>query len=92
MDNETQTDDRQYEKLVQVNNKLKRILQTFKEKIYRLADEKPSLFEGISEEIHERFNHLISKVENQSTQIDTMQIELHQADEKYKQQIKELER
>ncbi|CAM2716368.1 unnamed protein product [Rotaria socialis] len=83
---------RQYEKLFQVNNKLKRIVQTFKEKIHRLADDKPSLFEGISEEISERFNHLISKVENQSTQIDAMQIERQQADEKSKQQIKELER
>ncbi|CAF5202171.1 unnamed protein product, partial [Rotaria magnacalcarata] len=92
IDIETQTDDRQYEKILQANNKLKRILQTFKEKIHHLADEKPSLFEGISEETNERFNHLISKVENQSTQIDAMQIERHQVDEKYKQQIKELER
>src|SRR5205814_10276549 len=69
-DNETQTDDHQHEKLVQVNNKLKRILQIFKDKIHRIVTERPDLFDGIGEETSERLDHLISTVGNQATQID----------------------
>ncbi|CAF4939413.1 unnamed protein product, partial [Rotaria sp. Silwood1] len=91
-DNESQTDDRQHEKLIQVNNKLKRILQTFKEKIHRIVIEKPNLFDGISEETSERLDHLISIVENQTTQIDFIQTEHDQLEKQLRNEIKELQR
>ncbi|CAF4239863.1 unnamed protein product, partial [Rotaria sordida] len=84
IDNETQTDDRQREKLLQINNKLKRALQIIKDKIHRIVNEKPDLFNGIGEETNERLDHLISIVENQTTQIDLIQNE-------HQQQIKELQ-
>ncbi|CAF3603471.1 unnamed protein product [Rotaria sp. Silwood1] len=92
IDNESQTDDRQHEKLIQVNNKLKRILQTFKEKIHRIVIEKPNLFDGISEETSERLDHLISIVENQTTQIDFIQTEHDQLEKQLRNEIKELQR
>ncbi|CAF4368758.1 unnamed protein product, partial [Rotaria sp. Silwood2] len=92
IDNETQTDDRQHEKLIQINNKLKRILQTFKEKIHRIVIEKPNLFDGISEETSERLDHLISIVENQTTQIDLIQTERDQLEKQLRNEIKQLEK
>ncbi|CAF2649407.1 unnamed protein product [Rotaria sp. Silwood2] len=92
IDNETQTDDRQHEKLIQINNKLKRILQTFKEKIHRIVIEKPNLFDGISEETSERLDHLISIVENQTTQIDLIQTERDQLEKQLRNEIKKLEK
>ncbi|CAF4484910.1 unnamed protein product, partial [Rotaria sp. Silwood2] len=92
INNETQTDDRQHEKLIQINNKLKRILQTFKEKIHRIVIEKPNLFDGISEETSERLDHLISIVENQTTQIDLIQTERDQLEKQLRNEIKKLEK
>jgi len=91
-DNESQTDDRQHEKLIQVNNKLKRVLQTFKDKIQRVVTERPELFEGISEETNERLDHLISTVENQATQNNVLQAERDQVEEQLRNEIKELQR
>jgi hypothetical protein len=91
-DNEVQTDDRQHEKLVQMNNKLKRVLQTFKDKIHRVVTDRPDLFDGIGEETSERLEHLISTVENQATQVNVLHVERDQVDEKYQRQIKELQR
>jgi methyl-accepting chemotaxis protein len=91
-DNESQTDDHQHEKLVQMNNKLKRALQTFKDKIHRVVNERPDLFDGIGEETSERLDHLISTVENQATKVNKLQAVLDQADEKYQGQIKNLQR
>jgi len=91
-DNESQTDNRQYEKLVQVNNKLKRALQTFKEKIHRAVDERPDLFHGIGEDTSERLDHLISTVENQATEINVLQVERAQVEEQLQDQIKQLQR
>jgi len=91
-DNESQTDDRQHEKLVQLNNKLKRVLQTFKDKIQRVATERPELFEGIGEETSERLDHLISTVENQATQINVLQAEHDQVEEQLQNEIKQLHR
>jgi len=91
-DNESQTDDRQHEKLVQMNNKLKRALQTFKDKIQRVVAEKPDLFEGIGEETGERLDHLISTVETKTTQIDVLQEERDQIEEQLRNEIKELQR
>ncbi|CAF3542270.1 unnamed protein product, partial [Rotaria sp. Silwood2] len=90
-DNETQTVDHQHEKLFQMNNKLKRALQTIKDKIHRIVNERPDLFNGISEETNERLDHLISIIEHQATQIDLIQIEHQKADEQYQQQIGELQ-
>jgi len=91
-DSDTQTDDPQYEKLVQLNNKLKRLLQVFKDMVHRIVVERPDLFDNIGEETSERLDHLISTVENQATKIDSLQIERDQTNEKYQHQIKELQR
>ncbi|CAF1419954.1 unnamed protein product [Adineta steineri] len=80
-DNETQTDERQQEKLAQVNNKLKRALQGIKDKIYRIVNEKPDLFDGVSEDTSERLEHLISTVENQAAYINILQSERDEVQE-----------
>ncbi|CAF3326714.1 unnamed protein product, partial [Rotaria socialis] len=67
IDNESQTDEQQQQdKLVQLNHKLKRALQTFKDKIHRLVTERPELFTDVGEETTERFDHLITTVEHQA--------------------------
>jgi len=73
IDNETQTDDQQHDKLVQNNNKLKRALQTIKDKIHRIAGERPELFPQTSDDTIERLDQLISAVENQTKQIEILQ-------------------
>jgi chromosome segregation ATPase len=87
-DNESQTDDRQHEKLVQVNNEL----QSFKDKIERVVTKKPHLFDGIDEETSERLDHLISTLENQGTQIDALKAERDQVEEQLQNEIKQLQR
>jgi len=87
-DNESQTDDRQHEKLVQANNEL----QSFKNKIERVVTKKPHLFDGIDEETNERLDHLISTLENQGTQIDTLQAERDQVEKQLQSEVKELQR
>jgi hypothetical protein len=89
-DNESQTDDRQHEKMVQVNNKLKRALQGFKDKIHRIVSEKPDLFDGIGEETSERLDHLISTLENQGGQIYVLQAERDQIEKQLQSEIREL--
>jgi len=91
-DNEVQTDDRQHEKLVQMNNKLKRVLQTFKDKIHRVVTDRPDLFDGIGEETSERLDHLISKIENQATQSNVLHTERDQIEEQLRTEIKQLQR
>jgi chromosome segregation ATPase len=91
-DNESQTDDRQHEKMVQVNNKLKRVLQSFKDKIHRVVTERPDLFDGIGEETSDRLDHLISTVENQTTQINELHAQRDQVDQQLQSEIKELQR
>ncbi|UJR13672.1 hypothetical protein I4U23_000684, partial [Adineta vaga] len=91
VESETQTDDRQHEKLTQVNNKLKRALQGFKDKIHRLVSERPDLFDGVAEETNERLDHLIATVDNQATQIDILRTEHEQVNENYHDRIKVLE-
>ncbi|CAF3384269.1 unnamed protein product, partial [Rotaria socialis] len=68
-ENEKRADD----KLGKVNTKLKRALQTFKDKIHRLVTERPELFTDVGEETTERFDHLITTVEHQATHIDLLQ-------------------
>ncbi len=92
VDHECQTDDHQHEKLVQMNNKLKRVFQSFKEKIQRVASERPDIFHGVGEETSERLEHLISTVEKQATQIDILQAERNQVEEQLRNEIKQLQR
>jgi hypothetical protein len=75
VDNETQTDEQSHDKLTQVNNKLKRVLQTIKDKIHQAVIEQPQLFTDIGDETIERLDHLISTIENQAIQIDILQNE-----------------
>jgi hypothetical protein len=91
-DNEIQTDDDQRENLVQVNNQLKGVLQTFEDKIHQVVTDRPNLFDGIGEEITERFDHLISTIKNQATQIDVLYVKSDQAEDQLRNEIKQLER
>ncbi len=92
VDHESQTDDRQHEKLLQLNNKLKRALQSVKEKIHRVVAERPDLFDDVGEDTIERLDRLIATVENQAAQVNVLQTERNQADEEHQRQIKELQR
>ncbi len=92
IDHESQTDDHQHDKLVQMNNKMKRILQLFKEKIQRVVAQRPDIFDGVGEETSERLDHLISTVENQATQIDLLHAERNQVEEQLRNEIKQLQR
>ncbi|CAF2108518.1 unnamed protein product, partial [Rotaria magnacalcarata] len=96
IDNESQTDEQQqqqqqHDKLVQLNHKLKRALQTFKDKIHRLVTERPELFTDVGEETTERFDHLIATVEHQAAHIDLLQSENEQSQEQLRNQIQELQ-
>ena len=91
-DNESQTDDRQHDKLLQVNNKLKRALQTVKEKIQRVVSERPDLFDGVNEDTSERLDHLISTVDNQTAQIDVLQADRERIEAQLSNEIKGLQR
>ena len=91
-DSEKQTGDQQHDKLVKVNNKLKRALQMFKDKISRLVTDRPDLFANIGEETSERLDHLISTVEHQATQIDLLQTERNEIEEQLRQEIRQLQR
>ncbi len=75
IDNETQTDEQTQDKLIQVNNKLKRALQTIKDKIHQAVVERPQLFPDVGDDTIERLDHLISAIGNQATQIDLLQNE-----------------
>ncbi len=75
IDNETQTDEQSQDKHAQVNNKLKRALQTIKDKIHQAVVERPELFSDTGDDTIERLDHLISTVANQATQIDILQNE-----------------
>ncbi len=90
-DNDKQTTDQQNDKLVKISNKLKRVLQTFKEKIHRVVTERPDLFADIGEETTERLDRLISTVEHQATQIDILQAEREQSEEQLRNEIRELQ-
>ncbi len=92
VDHDSQTDDRQHEKLVQFNNKLKRALQSVKDKIHRLVADRPDLFDGVGEDASERLDHLIATVENQAAEVNVLQTERNQATEEHQRQIKEFQR
>ena len=90
-DDESQTDDDQHEQIVQANSQLKDELQTFHDKIHQVVTERPNLFDGISEEIGQRFDHLLSTIASQATQIDTLQTERNRVEQELQNQIKELQ-
>jgi uncharacterized phage infection (PIP) family protein YhgE len=92
-DNERQIiDDQQQDKLAKMNTKLKRALQTLKEKINRIVTERPDLFANVGEETNERLDHLISTVEHQATQINALQAEHSEVEEQLRNEIRELQR
>ena len=80
------------EKQVKINIKLKRALQTIKDKMQRIATERPDLFTNIGEETNERLDHLIAAVEHQATQIDILQSEHNGTEEQLRNEIQELQR
>ena len=82
----------QQEKLAQVNQKMKRALQSFKDKIQRVAVDRPQLFVDVGEETSERLDHLIATVANQATQIDNLQAERDQLETRLNTQIRDLQR
>lgn len=90
IDVECQTDDHQHDKLLQVNNKLKRALQTFKDKIQRLVVAQPDIFTNVGDETSERLDHLISTVEHQRTQMNILQDEHASVLAMYEQQLQSL--
>ena len=77
-DHETQTDELSQDKLSQVNNKLRRALQTIKEKVHQAAIEHPEIFTDTGDDTLERLNHLIAAVGNQATQIEALRAETHE--------------
>ena len=72
MDSETQTVEQTQDKLAQVNSKLKRALQTIKDKIHRVVLDRPDLFLNSQEDTIERLDHLIVALENQASEIDRL--------------------
>lgn len=91
-DNQSQTDDREHEKLVQANNTLKHVLQTCEDRIHRAIIERPALFDGTGEEISDRLDHLLATIGNQATQIDTLRVERDRVEEQLRGEMKELQR
>jgi hypothetical protein len=85
IDNETQTEEQSQDKIVQVNNKLKRVLQNIKDKIHQAVIERPELFPDVADDTIERLDHLISKIGNQATQISHLQNEYDQAQDEIEQ-------
>lgn len=77
-DQETQTEELTQDKLSQVNNKLRRALQTIKEKVHQAAIEHPKMFIGAGDDTLERLNHLISAVGHQAMQIEALQAETYE--------------
>ncbi len=75
-----------------MNNQLKDVLQTFQDKIQQIVTKRPNLFGDVGEETSERFDHLISTIENQATQIDVLHAERDQIEEQLQNEIKQLQR
>ena len=91
-DNGNQTEDVQYEKLVQVNKKLKRALQSVKDQILNVTRDQPGFFDNVSEDTNERIDHLISTIGNQKIQIETLRAERDQIEERLKNENRDLQR
>ena len=89
-DNECQTDDDQHEILLQTNTVLQDALQILEEKIQGIVAERPGLFDSIGQETSARLDHLISTVENQTTQIDLLQAEHDRVEDALQNEIQRL--
>lgn len=63
------------DKLMKINGKLKRALQTIKEKIQYAVTQNPDLFINVGEETVERLEHIISIVRDQKGFIDQLERE-----------------
>ena len=85
IDNETQTDEQSQDRHAQVNNKLKRALQTIKDRIHQAVAERPEIFSETSDDTIERLDHLISTIGHQATQIDILQNEREHILNKFQQ-------
>ena len=79
------------DKQTKVAMKLKRALQTFREKINRLVTDRPDLFTNIGEETSERLDHLISTLEHQATQMELLQTERNEMEAQLQNEIQELQ-
>lgn len=88
VDSETQTDEQTHDKLSQINNKLKRALQTIKDKIHQITIEQPELFTLTNDDTLERIDQLVFAIRNQSVQINDLQNSYDQA----QQEINQLQR
>ena len=92
IDDDKRSGDQNHEKLVKVNQKLKRALQSIRDKIHRVADERPEFFENVGDDTSERLDHLISFIDHQASQINALQSELDQSQEQYRDEIRELQK
>ena len=79
VNSETQTDELPQDKTSQVNTKLKRALQTIKDKIYHMVIERPDLFTETNDDTIERLECLINTVRNQEAYIENLRAECDQA-------------
>ena len=78
---ETQTDDQQEKKSAQINEKLKRALQTIKEKVNRVVQERPDWFCRSNTDTIERIDQIITAMENQAKQIEELQGNLREKEQ-----------
>ena len=92
VDTDQQPDESQQEKLVKVNTKLKRAVQSLKEKIHRVVVERSDLFENVGDETSERLDHLISTVKAQALKIDLFETDRQQTEERHRDEMHELKR
>jgi uncharacterized protein (UPF0335 family) len=79
-------------KMMKMTNKLKRVVQIFKEKIQRVASERPDLFVGVGEETNERLDHLISIVQQQADHIAELDMTHDQMEKRFQNEMEEWKR
>lgn len=91
-DDAMQTDDDQYETIVQVNADMKRALDTFEGKIRGVVTERQDLFDGINEATDEQLDHLISTIERQAKDMDQLHTESERTAEQLREEMKALQR
>ena len=73
--------DQQEKKSTQINDKLKRALQTIKEKIHRIVQQKPEWFSRSNADTIERIDQLLTAMKNQTKQIEELQGNLLEKDQ-----------
>jgi hypothetical protein len=70
----------QHEKLMKINHKLKRVVQIFKEKLQRLANDRTDLFLNVGDDTNERLDHMIFTIQEQADRLELLQAERIQLD------------